>query len=321
MCAGSHALMIGLVGNWEQLAAQLVIAMQDHPTNSPVLSFAVNQEGADKVRRWHENKPELDLVVQIVVLPIEADATLPTVAAASAWRQKYPPPQLAVVLRDDAAAVATALALRRPGNPLGLDTIPILVQQSKEDWLLAKLGETQLIHRDLAKLVAIGGLVRPESIERILDRKGDEAAIALHAHYLDAAKSLGTGSSAALQAWDGLPEMLRQANRSTVGHALILFASAGLRLVARSGIESAAPTSPELEMLAAVEHRRWIADHIDRGWRFGEKRDDRLMLHPDIRPYDALDEPDKEKDRTTVCVLLNSLRDQGWAIVRRTIEV
>ena len=74
-------------------------------------------------------------------------------------------------------------------------------------------------------------------------------------------------------------------------------------------------------MLAAVEHRRWIADHIDRGWRFGEKRDDRLMLHPDIRPYDALDEPDKEKDRTTVCVLLNILRDQGWAIVRRTIEV
>jgi len=317
----SHALMIGLVGNWEQLAAQLVIAMQDHPTNSPVLTFAVNQEGADKVRRWHENKPELDLVVQIAVLPIEADATLPTAAAASAWRQKYPPPQLAVVLRDDAAAVATALALRRPGNPLGLDTIPILVQQSKEDWLLAKLGETQLIHRDLAKLVAIGGLVRPESIERILDRKGDEAAIALHAHYLDAAKSLGTGSSAALQAWDGLPEMLRQANRSTVGHAPILFASAGLRLVARSGIESAAPTSPELEMLAAVEHRRWIADHIDRGWRFGEKRDDRLMLHPDIRPYDALDEPDKEKDRTTVCVLLNILRDQGWAIVRRTIEV
>ena len=312
----SHVLMIGLVGNWEQLAAQLVIAMQDHPTNSAVLTFAVDREGADKVRRWHKDRPDLDLVVEIFVLPIEADATLPSADAAFVWRQKYPPPQLALVLRDDVAAIATALALRRPGNPLDLDTIPILVHQSKEDRLLAKLGDTQVTHRDMTKLVAIGGLVRAESIERVLDRKGDEAAIALHAHYLAAAKSLGAGSAAALQAWDRLPETLRQANRSTVEHAPILLASAGFKLVAGSGIQSAMPTNAELEMLAAVEHRRWIADHIDRGWRSGEKRDDRLMLHPDIRPYDALDEIAKEKDRNTVRVLLNVLREQGWAIVR-----
>jgi hypothetical protein len=311
----SHVLIIGLLGDWEQLAAEVVITVQDHPTNVPVLTFAVDQEGADKVRRWHEDKPELDLVVEITVLPIEAGATLPSSEAACSWRQKYPSPQLALVLRDDAAAIATTFALRRPGNPLALDTIPILVHQSKEDRLLARLGDTEVIHRDLTQLVAIGGLVRVESIERVLDRKGDEAAIALHAHYLDAAKTLG-GSAAALQAWDSLPETLRQANRSTVEHAPILFASAGLRLVAGNGTQSVTPTNAELEVLAAVEHRRWIADHIDRGWRFGEKRDDRFMLHPDIRPYNALDEIAKEKDRNTVRVLLNILREQGWAIVR-----
>jgi hypothetical protein len=316
----SHALIVGLVGDWTQLAAELVIAMQDHPANASVLTFVVDQEGADKVRRWQKDKPELDLVVEVAVLLIEAGASLPAADNASAWREKYAAPQLALVLRDDAAAVATALALRRPGNALGLGTIPILVHQSKEDRLLAKLSDAQVGHRDLSNLVAIGGIVRPESIERVLDRRGDEAAIALHAHYLRAAKMLGGGSLAALEAWDRLPEAVRQANRDAVEHAPILFASAGFRLVAGSTPQTATLTNAELETLAAVEHRRWLAGHILRGWRFGEKRDDMLMLHPDIRPYEALDEPAKEKDRNNVRVLLDVLRAQGWGIIRYNPE-
>jgi len=316
----SHGLIVGLVGNWEQLAAELVIAMQDHPANSAVLTFVVDQEGAEKVRRWHKDKPEFDLVVEIAILSIERGASLPAADDASAWREKYPAPQLALVLRDDAAAVATALALRRPGNPLGLDNIPVLVHQTKEDRLLAKLSDAQVGHRDMSNFVAIGGIVRPESIERVLDRRGDEAAIALHAHYLRAAKMLGAGTLAALDAWDKLPETVRQANRSAVEHAPILFASVGFRLVAGSPTQTATLTNAELETLAAVEHRRWLADHIVRGWRFGEKHDDTLMLHPDIRHYASLEEPAKEKDRNNVRVLLDVLRAQGWNIVRRSQE-
>jgi hypothetical protein len=171
----------------------------------------------------------------------------------------------------------------------------------------------------MSNFVAIGGIVRPESIERVLDRRGDEAAIALHAHYLRAAKMLGAGTLAALDAWDKLPETVRQANRSAVEHAPILFASVGFRLVAGSPTQTATLTNAELETLAAVEHRRWLADHIVRGWRFGEKHDDTLMLHPDIRHY-ASEEPAKEKDRNNVRVLLDVLRAQGWNIVRRSQE-
>ena len=131
----------------------------------------------------------------------------------------------------DVDAVATALALRRPGNPFGLGGQPILVHRSKEDRLLARLGETEVRNRSFRSLVAFGGLVRPEAIERVLDRRGDEIAIALHGRYLDAANRLGAGSAAALAAWDDLPENLRDANRAAAEHAPILFASAGLRLV------------------------------------------------------------------------------------------
>ena len=80
------------------------------------------------------------------------------------------------------------LALRRPGNPLGTESIPVLVHQSKEDRLLARLGTAQVEYRDLTRLIPVGGLLRAESIERVLDRKGDEIAIALHRGYVEAAE-------------------------------------------------------------------------------------------------------------------------------------
>jgi hypothetical protein len=174
-------------------------------------------------------------------------------------------------------------------------------------------------NRDMTRLVAIGGLVRAESIERVLDGKGDEVAIALHAHYLAAANTLGAGSPASLEAWDGLAENLREANRAAAEHAPILFASAGFQIVAAApGIKPATLSCTELECLARVEHRRWIADRINRGWSYGKFRDDRRMLQPDLVPYDALSGADREKDRNAVKVLSSVLAAQGSVILRKS---
>jgi RyR domain len=312
----SHVLMVGLAGDWRQIVAQIVVACQDNPDNRPVLTFAVDQPEAEALERWRKARPELNLVAEIAVLPRDTDAALPSSEVCGPWRNSYPPPQLAVVLRDDANAIASALALRRPGNGLGTETVPILVHQAKDDRLLTNLAGMQVGDRNLKDLVAIGGLVRAETIERILDRKGDEMAIALHAHYLAAAKSLGVHSTAAIEAWDYLPENLRNANRSSVEHAPILLAAAGYRMLAKPGIQSALPSDADLELMAKVEHRRWMADRIERGWRFAQTRDDSLMLHPDLIPYDALTENGKQKDRNAVRTLSSIMKNQGIAIVR-----
>lgn len=313
----SHVIVVGLSGNWQQIVAQIIVATQDHPEKRPVLTFVVDDDEAGKVKHWHEARPELDLVAEIAILPRQADALLPSDAIVGPWRATHGPPQLAVVLHDDADAIAASLALRRPGNALGTDTAPVLVHQTREDRLLSRLGDAQVQNHDMTRLVAVGGLVRAESVERVLDRKGEEMAIALHAHYLDAAKTLGADSPAALEAWDGLPENLRDANRASAEHAPILFAAAALRIVsAGPGVEPVALSGAELEFLARVEHRRWIADRIDRGWRYDKIRDDRRMLHPALVPYEALSEDEKEKDRNAVRVLLNILSQQGRAVIR-----
>ena len=45
-------------------------------------------------------------------------------------------------------------------------------------------------------------------------------------------------------------------------------------------------------------------------------RDDRRKLHPDLVPYEALSEDDKEKDRNAVRVLLGILSEQGRVVIR-----
>ena len=56
----------------------------------------------------------------------------------------------------------------------------------------------------------------------------------------------------------------------------------------------------QVEMLARVEHRRWMANRILGGWRHGSRRDNEARLHPDIVPYDELPENSRELDREGV---------------------
>jgi hypothetical protein len=72
-----------------------------------------------------------------------------------------------------------------------------------------------------------------------------------------------------------------------------------------------------MEILTKIEHRRWIAERIAHGWRYGPMRDDRQMLHPDMVPYESLSNAAKEKDRNAVRVLLSALEAQGQVLVAR----
>jgi hypothetical protein len=312
----SHVLVVGLLGNWRQIVSEIILTVQDHPDKRPLLTFIVDKAEAEALERWRKSYPQLDLVVDISALRRDAAAILPFEQDIENWRKTHALPQLAVVLREDAEAVVSTLALRRPGTPFGTERVPVLVHQSTDDRLLSSLGHITVVGHDLTNLTAIGNLVRAETIERILDRTSDEMAAALHASYVGSTKRLGAGSQTALQIWENLPENLRNANRASVDHAPILLAAAGYKLVPRFTLRSEIPSAVELETMAKVEHRRWMADRIERGWRYAPVRDDNQMLHPDLVPYDALTDDGKEKDRNAVKTLLSVLRNAGFSFAR-----
>jgi hypothetical protein len=221
-----------------------------------------------------------------------------------------PLPQL---LRFDFASLAT----NGQGKPFDLvfvacrediDTLTLsrnLAQQS--DWLTSDViaglrPSTQLMRLFIGKqplagvqahdLVALGC-----SGEIVLHGRLDRIARGIHEAYradqLRAGQS--QGSSPALVPWEELPEGLRQANRAQADNIPIK-----QRLLATS------QSDDMIEALAIAEHRRWMAEKIVAGWRHAPQRDDARRLHPSIRPYDALSEAEKQKDRNTVLTAMTS---------------
>ena len=295
----SHVLVIGLRGHWQQVLAALILACQDHPDMLPLLTLVLDQNEAEALAAWRIARPDLPLVAELTMLPRGA-GLLPEAALGA-----LPPADLAVVLRPDAEALATALALRRP--ELGIEA-PVLVRQSREDLLLSRIHAASSEGR-LHNLIPFGGLIRHETIARVLDRAGEEHAMALHASYQSAMAELPPGSPQFIAAWDALPESARDANRAAVDHARILLAAAGWR-----SDEGAALDEARLERLARIEHRRWMADRIDRGWCYGAQRDNDRRLHPSLRPYDQLENTERDKDRNAVLKLIQLLQGEEHAV-------
>jgi hypothetical protein len=67
-----------------------------------------------------------------------------------------------------------------------------------------------------------------------------------------------------------------------------------------------------LEYMAIQEHLRWVASHEMAGYRFGEEKREDLMTHPDMRPYEELDEVTRHYDWIVVKTTLNILSSMEY---------
>ena len=71
------------------------------------------------------------------------------------------------------------------------------------------------------------------------------------------------------------------------------------------------------ESIAENAHEIWALERIDKGWRYGEQRDDIKMLHPDLVPYAELDESEKDVDRQMSIKTIKLVKKLGFRITRR----
>jgi RyR domain len=126
--------------------------------------------------------------------------------------------------------------------------------------------------------------------------------MALHEAYRKAFVNTESAHALSIAAWDDLTEGMREANRSSARHAPIMLASVGLKMSADQS--QPALTDAQLQCLARIEHRRWCADRIERGWRFGATRDDVRKLHPSLVVFEELSDGERQKDQNSVKVVL-----------------
>ncbi len=71
------------------------------------------------------------------------------------------------------------------------------------------------------------------------------------------------------------------------------------------------------ERLAENAHDIWATRRMSEGWTYGLKRDDAAKKHPDLVPYSALVESEKEYDRQTAMETLKAIKALGYRIERR----
>lgn len=136
----------------------------------------------------------------------------------------------------------------------------------------------------------------------------DALARSIHDFYLEGRLAEGDriGARGSMKEWDDLAESFRDDNRLVADCYKLKLRDIGARIVPDRGPPLRLEPD-ELEDMARAEHDRWMAAKISDGWIHGPQRDDRLRLHPDIVPYDALPERVKDLDREQVRVMTRLL--------------
>ena len=71
------------------------------------------------------------------------------------------------------------------------------------------------------------------------------------------------------------------------------------------------------EAIAENAHDVWAEDRFKEGWTYGEKRDDTNKKHPDLVPYTALPDSEKEYDRIMAFNTIKLVKKLGFDIVKR----
>ena len=71
------------------------------------------------------------------------------------------------------------------------------------------------------------------------------------------------------------------------------------------------------EAIAENAHDVWAAARIKEGWSYGKERDDAQKLHPDLIPYTALPDSEKEYDRIMAFNTIKLVTKLGYDIVKR----
>ena len=124
-----------------------------------------------------------------------------------------------------------------------------------------------------------------------------------------------------LHQWDDLHEDLRESNRQQADHLFIKLRAIECEAVPNSdlrpGVTEFAPS--EIELLAEMEHRRWVAERLLAGWTCGSKKAIEHRENPNLVPWSQLSEKIKDYDRTTVRAIPCLLDRIGKKVARRNL--
>ena len=73
-----------------------------------------------------------------------------------------------------------------------------------------------------------------------------------------------------------------------------------------------------VDYLAKNTHENWATVRIQKGWRYGPKRNDAKKEHPCLVPYERLPESEKDHDSYIAKELIKTILLLGYQIKKET---
>jgi hypothetical protein len=216
---------------------------------------------------------------------------------------------------DDALTEGLAMAhslLSRRGH--------VVVCMRKADPFAAVLAARSGLVDDVKGRLSVFGVLQEACVPaNIRDDFTEQLARSIHRSYVAHERAMGKTEQVnpSMAPWERLPEDFRQSNIAQA-------ADYGAKLEAIGAVVVPAPaaapvfsfTDQEVELLAQMEHQRWMKEKLADGWKYGEPRDNQRKLHPDLKDWSDLSEEVRDLDRDAVRDLPGVLREAGFLILR-----
>lgn len=146
----------------------------------------------------------------------------------------------------------------------------------------------------------------------------NQLARAIHRAYVAncAARGDTPEVNKSMRPWEELPDDLKDANIHQAEEIGVSLRAVDSEVVPESA--GAAPdfsfSDSEVELLARMEHERWLKERRAKGYAYGPVREGRQ--HPDLVDWESLSATAKEKDRDYIRGLPAILSDAGFRIIR-----
>ena len=285
-----------LVSRFDGLAAWLVKhAAWDwyagRADETPLWVTVIDDQAEERVRALLDQYPAMEAVCRftclstrtrdvhrLVAVHAEAGAPPITCAYVSAYR--------------DEEAIEAAILLRHE-----LDSaVPMVVALSRANGV-ARLIADATATGELTNIHVFSMLERTCTAELVLGGSFERIAVAIHRRW--SAVQLAAGREA--PSWAELDESRKESNRAQARDIPVKLRSIGCTIAPLRDM-SAPPfefTDEEFETLAIAEHKRWVIERLESGWRPGAKDVERKSS-PYLIPFEELPDDIADADRDTV---------------------
>jgi hypothetical protein len=316
-----HLLIVGLGALGKSLAvhAAMLWRLAAGPDNGKLAITLVDQD-ADKKKAFLELQyPLLNGSWDLRAIPSSVDsAQFYEAGFLRDDQHRCVVTTVYICLEDDSRGLAAALTLFQQ---LRHEKVPVVVQMTHDEGLSTLLAGRDSEAGAYARIHAFGLYTLKGKTDLLLSGTHEILARAIHQEYVDAQKQLGQTPEAnpLLVPWDELPEALRESNRrqaDDIGKKLTAI-QCGMEPLTDWNAEMFSFTPGEVELMASMEHERWLQERCQEGWTFapGPKNLD-CKTNPALLNWEELPEDLKDYNRVAVHSLPVFLAKAGFQIFR-----